>query len=168
MARIFQPARLPGGGAPTVLWKPYTDGESFLAGAIMIEDTATQGSVKEGATDVTADIHGIAMDPDDSRPGFELGHASQVTQVTNRVQEVGLYVADATTVFSGETYSGTSATAALANMVDLEFGLRVLASGVWVIDTAETSSVAIKMFDVNVDENIAYFRFLVAALPVGV
>jgi len=168
VARIFQPARLQGLGAPVVLWKPYANGESFKAGAIMIEDTATQGRVKEGATAAVADIHGIAMDPDDSRPGFELGHASQVQQVTNRVQEVGLYVADATTVFSGETYSGTSATAALANMVDLEFGLRVLASGVWVIDTNDTSTVAIKMFDVNVDENIGYFKFLVGALPAGV
>ena len=168
MARIFQPARLQGLGAPTVLHKLHSNGETFIAGAIMIEDTATQGYVKEGATGAYQDIHGIAMDPVDSTPGWSLGHSSQVKQVTGRDQEVGLLVADATTVFSGETYATTTATAALAAMIDLEYAVRKLASGVWVIDTDDTTNPTIKMFDVNVDENIAYFRFLVSALPVGV
>ena len=168
MARIIKPARLQGLGAPTILHKNFTNGETFIAGAVMIEDTAVQGYVKEGATGAYLDIHGIAMDPVDSTPGWSLGHSSQIKQVTGRDQEGGLYVADATTVFSGETYATTTATAVTLVMRDLEYALRKLASGVWVIDTDDTTNPTVKIFDVDVTENIAYFRFLVSALPVGV
>ena len=156
-------AKLAGNTAPVILNKRFTNGETFKIGAILIEDTATQGYVKEGATGAIADIHGIATEAVDSRPGFELGFASQVTQVTGRVQKVPMYVADSTTVFSG-----TGVSAAALTQVDLEYGLIKSADGIWRVDQTDTSNVAVKVIDVDVDNNIVYFRFLVSALPVGV
>lgn len=162
--RHFKAARLKGGNAPQILFKPIPAAQTFKIGAIMIEDTAVQGDIKEGATGALADIHGIATQAVDTTPGFELGHSSQVKQVTSRKDEIPIYVADADTVFSGVD----SAVAATALMVDLEFGLRKDADGIWTIDTTDVTNVAVKVFDVDVEEDILFFRFLVSALPIGV
>ena len=156
-------ARTAGGTAPVIQHRRFTDGETFKIGAVMIEGTATQGYIKEGASDARLDIHGITTEAVDLNPGNEFGFATTVKQVTGLVQRLPIYVADDTTV-----YSGKATTAVALTNIDLEYAFVKSADGTWRIDFGDTGNVAVKVIDVDVDEDIVFWRFLVAALAVGV
>ncbi len=150
MSRIFIPARFPGGGAPSVLSMAYKTLETFVKGSVLIFDT---GEVVIGLVDPTP-IVGVALEDVDSKPGFEVGHDSQVIATTGRVQQVSVAIANDVTTFSG---AGTRAP--LAADVGLEFGI-LNTAGIWQVDPADVVNTRVVVTDVDLLQDIFFFKFL--------
>ena len=150
MSRIFIPARFPGGGAPSVLSMAYKTLETFVKGSVLIFDT---GEVVIGLVDPTP-IVGVALEDVDSKPGFEVGHDSQVIATTGRVQQVSVAIANDVTTFSG---AGTRAP--VAADVGLEFGI-LNTAGIWQVDPADVVNTRVVVTDVDLLQDIFFFKFL--------
>ena len=150
MSRIFIPARFPGGGAPSVLSMAYKTLETFVKGSVLIFDT---GEVVIGLVDPTP-IVGVALEDVDSKPGFEVGHQSQVIATTGRVQQVSVAIANDVTTFSG---AGTRAP--VAADVGLEFGI-LNTAGIWQVDPADVVNTRVVVTDVDLLQDIFFFKFL--------
>ena len=150
MSRIFIPARFPGGGAPSVLSMAYKTLETFVKGSVLIFDT---GEVVIGLVDPTP-IVGVALEDVDSKPGFEVGHQSQVIATTGRVQQVSVAIANDVTTFSG---AGTRAP--VAADVGLEFGI-LNTAGIWQVDPADVVNTRVVVTDVDLLQDIYFFKFL--------
>jgi hypothetical protein len=157
MSRIFIPARFPGGGAPSVLSLAYKTGEVFVKGSVLIFDT---GEVVIGLADPTP-IVGVALEDVASKPGFEVGHDSQVIATTGRVQEVSVAIANDVTTFSGAGDRNP-----LASDVGVEYGI-VNVGGIWQIDTTDVVATRVVIIDVDLLENIYFFKFLNAHQALG-
>ena len=160
MARIFIPARFPGGGAPSVLSMAYKTLETFVKGSVLIFDT---GEVVIGLVDPTP-IVGVALEDVASKPGFEVGHDSQVIATTGRVQQVSVAIANDVTTFSGEGDRDP-----LATDVGVEYGIVNVggATGRWQVDTTDTVATRVVVTDVDLLENIFFFKFLDAHQALG-
>lgn len=165
MARFFQPARNPGHGAaaPSIQSIPYTTGQTFKKGAVLI--FASTGLVSEAGADPITNIAGVALEAAGSRPGFNPANADQVLQVTGIGQEVSVALADSKTVFSGRLKSaaGGDPTLPTLTMVNEEYGLTTV-SGIWVIDLDEVTAKSIRIVDVDIDQKIAFFVFRAAVI----
>lgn len=157
MARIFIPARFPGGGAPSVLSMVYKTLETFVKGSVLIFDT---GEVVIGLVDPTP-IVGVALEDVDSKPGFEVGHDSQVIATTGRVQEVSVAIANDVTTFSG---AGTRIP--VAADVGLEFGI-LNTAGIWQVDPADVVNTRVVVTDVDLLQDIFFFKFLTAHMALS-
>lgn len=150
MSRIFIPARFPGGGAPSVLSMAYKTLETFVKGSVLIFDT---GEVVIGLVDPTP-IVGVALEDVASKPGFEVGHQSQVIATTGRVQQVSVAIANDVTTFSG---AGTRAP--LATDVGVEYGI-LNTAGIWQVDPADAVNTRVVVTDVDLLQDIYFFKFL--------
>jgi hypothetical protein len=157
MSRIFIPARFPGGGAPSVLSMNYKTGETFVKGSVLIFDT---GEVVIGLADPTP-IVGVALEDVASKPGFEVGHDSQVIATTGRVQQVSVAIANDVT-----TFSGAGDRDPLASDVGVEYGIANV-GGIWQIDTTDVVNTRVVVNDVDLLQNIYFFKFLDAHQALG-
>ena len=157
MSRIFIPARFPGGGAPSVLSMAYKTLETFVKGSVLIFDT---GEVVIGLVDPTP-IVGVALEDVASKPGFEVGHDSQVIATTGRVQEVSVAIANDVTTFSG---AGTRAP--LATDVGVEYGI-LNTAGIWQVDPADAVNTRVVVTDVDLLQGIYFFKFLTAHMALS-
>lgn len=157
MSRIFIPARFPGGGAPSVLSMAYKTLETFVKGSVLIFDT---GEVVIGLADPTP-IVGVALEDVDSKPGWEPGHQSQVIATTGRVQEVSVAIANDVT-----TFSGAGDRAPLATDVGVEYGI-VNTAGVWQVDTTDVVATRVVVTDVDLLQEIYFFKFLTAHMALS-
>ncbi len=157
MSRIFIPARFPGGGAPSVLSMAYKTLETFVKGSVLIFDT---GEVVIGLVDPTP-IVGVALEDVASKPGFEVGHDSQVIATTGRVQQVSVAIANDVTTFSG---AGTRAP--LASDVGVEYGI-LNTAGIWQVDPADAVNTRVVVTDVDLLQGIYFFKFLTAHMALS-
>jgi len=156
-ARIFAPAKWSGAGAPEIESIAYTAAQTFKKGEVVQLD-GTAGTVVVCTANPQA-VYGIALEDAASKPGNSMGHSGKVKQVTGgNVGEVSVARANPSTIFSG---LGTSAAA--ITQIGTDYGLAV-ASNVWTINNAEESTVSVIIVDVNVTENIQFFKFLTAVL----
>lgn len=157
MARIFIPARFPGGGIPSVQSMVYKTAEAIVKGSVLVFDT---GEVALDLTDPTP-IVGVALEDAASKPGFEMSHESQVDVRTGRVQEVSVAIANEVTIFSGAGSSDP-----VAANVGVEYDLAV-SSGVWTVNVASTGATRVVIVDIDTDENIFFFKFMTAHLALS-
>lgn len=155
MARIIKPASFAPGNMPVILGKTYDTGETFVEGGILVAGDTNQ--VKQAGADPT-EIIGVAAEPAGSRPGYELGHSSQVLSVTHRKQKVGVWIADRIITWSGEP-----SVAAAESHVGNQYGV-VLSGTRWLIDISETTNVVLQVTKADVDNNFLLFKWLEAAL----
>lgn len=165
MGRIFQPARVPGAGtaAPSVISGAYTTGQTFKKGAVLV--TTAAGTVSEAGADPANDIAGVALEPAGSKPGYDPANASQVLQVTGRVQEVSYARADSQTWWSGRAINGgTDPVTPAQTHLHEQYGIAKTAAGEWVIDIAETTTKVVEIVDIDIDNKIFFFKFLAANL----
>ncbi len=158
--RIFIPARFPAGSAPSVLSIPFKTGELFVKGSVLIFDT---GELVIGLADPTP-IVGVALEDVNSKPGFEVGHDSDVIATTGRVQEVSTAIANDSTIFSG-----AGDRAPLASDIGVEYGIVNIggATGRWNVDTTDTVATRVVVVDVDLLEDIFFFKWLDAHQALG-
>lgn len=154
MARVFRPARWVG-SAPESQSMAYTAAQTFQIGEVL--KFAAAKTVEVAAANPQA-VVGVSLDDAASKPGYEVGHSSQVNTYTGRVAEVSVALASRSTVFSG----AASSTVALTN-VDVAYGL-ALSSNVWTVDLTETGTTSVEVTDIDLNEDITFFKFLEAVL----
>ncbi len=155
MSKIFQPARWTGGGAPLARSMEYTSGESFLKGEVVKLNAGGAGTIEVCSANPQG-VVGVALEGAGRKPGFEIGHTSQVEATTGRVSEASIALAVTTTTFSGEGSSDP----ALTN-IGVDYGLAV-SSNVWTVDFTEEGTVTVMCVDVDLDEDLVFFTFLPA------
>jgi hypothetical protein len=140
----------------------YTTGQTFKKGAVLIYDGVT-GRVIEGGADPTP-IVGIATEHADSKPGFGVGHASQVVATTGRVEEVTVAKANRNTVFSGRMVNGaTDPVTPVQADVNKLYGLLKTGED-WVVDQADVTNTRVEITDFDADSRIVLFKFMEAHL----
>jgi hypothetical protein len=163
MGRKFQPARLPVGEAPDVQSMQYDSAQTFKSGAVIVFEGGATGEVIEGSSDPTP-IVGVALEAANSKPGYELGHASSVLQVTGRVQQVSVAKANRSTVWSGRMVNGATdpKTPALTD-INVVYGVAKVGDD-WVVNQAETSATRVEIVDIDIDNKIVFFKFMEAHL----
>lgn len=154
MARIMNVARFPGGGIPEIQSMVFLAAESIVKGSVLIDDG--NGKVKLAATQPTSGVVGVALEAISSKPGFEPSHDSLTTVYTGRVSEVSVAIANLSTVFSAAAKSGTT----IAQTHVGEEHDVVVVSGVWQIDLSASGSDGCVVVDVDIDENIVFFKWL--------
>src|SRR5689334_23533044 len=88
---------------PQVESMQYATGQTFLKGALVVDNV--NGEIIECGAD-PASILGVALENVDSKPGYGVPNAAQVTVTTGRVQEVSVAIADRQTQFSGRGVNG--------------------------------------------------------------
>lgn len=157
MSRLMIPARFPGGGVPSVLSMVYKTAAPIVKGSVLIFDT---GEVDLGLADPTP-IVGVALEDAASKPGWEVANASDVIATTGRVQEVSVAIANDVTVFSS-----AGDRAPLATDVGVQYGI-VNVAGVWSVDTTDVVATRVVIVDVDLLENIFFFKFLEAHQALG-
>lgn len=156
-ARIFAPAKGFVGAIPEIESIAYVAAQTFKNGEVL-ELSTTTGTVIVQTANPQA-VYGVALEDAASKPGNEMGHDSQVLQVTGgNVGEVSVARATRNTIFSGVGTSDAAIT-----QIGTDYGLAV-ASNLWTINNAETGTVSVMIVDVDVAENIQFFKFLEAVL----
>ncbi len=160
MGRRITAARVPNGGVPLVISAPYTTGQTFLRGALVVYTAA--GEVSECGAD-PALVAGVACENAGSKPGFDA--ANSPTVVTGRVQEVSMFKADRNTIFSMRAVSGGTdpVTPAITN-IDEKYGVLKTGAGEWVLDITEVTALVFEIVDVDIDNKIFFCKFLEAVL----
>lgn len=106
-------------------------------------------------------IVGVALEDAASKPGWEVANASDVIATTGRVQEVSVAIANDVTVFSS-----AGDRAPLATDVGVQYGI-VNVAGVWSVDTTDVVATRVVIVDVDLLENIFFFKFLEAHQALG-
>ena len=155
MSRVLNVARFPGGGVPEIISYEYT-GSNIIKGSVV---EFSSGQVTIMSSTPTSGIVGIALEPQASKPGFEPSHDSLTTVYTGRVAEVSVAIANLAQIFSG---AGTNATPAVTHIGSTR--ALVLSGGIWTVDLTSGSSQSVTVVDVDVDEEIVFFKFLEAAI----
>jgi len=148
-------------GAPLVQSVKYTTGQTFVGGAALI---LSSGEVIEDTSPITgATVFGFAAEKVASKPGYDA--ANSPTVVTNRVQEVAVYRANAQTVFSGALVNNSATVIAPAQTdIGVNYGLKAY-SGIWCVDKNLTAGNAtVTIVDIDIDNKIVYFRVMAARL----
>lgn len=161
MARGFNTGRFPVGEAPSIVSVTYTTGQTFVKGALLLYVAA--GTVSECGADPTT-VAGVALQDAASGPGF--GMANSPTQVTGRVQEVSMAVADRHTVFTCRGVNGgTDPVTPLQTHIQESYGVAKVGND-WVLDLAETTALVCTIMDIDVDLKIFFVKFREAVLQV--
>jgi hypothetical protein len=164
--RWFQAASAPGTGVPAIGQFTATGGQTFKTGAIvklssglLVEDTAGAGALT---------ILGVALAPAFSAPGYDA--ANSPTVVTGRSGYVSVALADGNTIFSGRGVNGGTdpVTPVVATHIGVQYGLAVDGAGVWYIDIANVTNLAVVITGVDIDQKIFYFRFIAAVRQIAV
>lgn len=156
-ARIFAPAKWSGAGAPEINSIAYTAAQTFNNGEV-VELDAAAGTVIVCTANPQA-VYGVALEDAASKPGNEMGHTSQVKQVTGgNIGEVSVAIANRSTMFSG-----VGSSAAAITQIGTDYGIAV-AANLWTVDLTEEGTVTVLVTDVDVTENIIFFKFLEAVL----
>jgi hypothetical protein len=166
MGRIFQPARIPvGASAPETHTIPYTAGQAFIKGAVLIYDSAgNQGNVIEGGAD-PALIVGVALEAPASKPGFSVNFDSTVVARTGAVTSVSVAMANRVTIFSGRGVNGgTDPVIPLQTHVGTTVSLLKTGAGEWVLDFADGANQRVRVVAIDVTLSAFFFRFLEANL----
>lgn len=159
MARGFNTARFPNGEAPSILSVVYTTGQTFKKGALLTYVAA--GTVSECGAD-PAVVAGVALQAAGSGPGYEM--ANSPTQVTGRVQEVSMAVADRSTVFSCRAINGaTDPVTPLQTHIGESYGVAKVSND-WVLDIAEVTALVCTIVDVDIDNKIFFVKFREAVI----
>ena len=142
MARNPYPARWPTASRTQVRRAPIKSGASFLAGELV---KLTSNEIEQCVADPTV-VAGIACDG--SADVVETGY-------------VNYYAADQETLWAVES----STTPVFATHVGVSYGVAV-ASGIWTLDIAETSTVVFTVVDTieNVTPKLFICKFHVDAL----
>ena len=153
MARLMNVTRFPGGGIPNIQSMEYLAAESIVKGSVLIDDGS--GQVKLAATQPTTGVVGVALEAIASKPGFEVSHDSLATVYTGRVAEVSVAIADLNTVWSAAPSTGTVAITDVNSQADI-----VLSGGVWRVDLSASGSAGCIIVDVDILENIVFFKWL--------
>lgn len=162
MPRKFQPARFGGATAAEHQSMVYTTAQTFKKGAVLVFD-GTTGRVIEGGADPTP-IVGIATEHADSKPGFGVGHSSQVVATTGRVEEVTVARANRSTIFSGRMVNGaTDPVTPVQADINKVYGI-LKAVDDWVVDQEEVTATRVEVVDIDVDSKIVLFKFMEAHL----
>ena len=154
MARLMNVARFPGGGIPLITSMVFLANESIVKGSVLIDDGA--GKVKLAATQPTSGVVGVALEAIDSKPGFNMSHDNLVDVRTGTVSEVSVAIADLNTIWSAAAKAGT---AIAQTHVGEEHDI-VLVSGVWQVDLSASAADGCVVVDIDLDENIVFFKWL--------
>ncbi len=159
MGRTFNVGRMPNGDAPNVIALPYTTGQTFKKGALLV--TVAAGTVSECGADPTK-VVGVSGIDAGTGPGF--GMSDNITQVTGREQVVSVQIADRSTVFTCRGINGATdpVTPAITNIQE-KYGVAKVGVD-WVMDMAETTALVVHIVDVDVDAKIFFVKFLEAVL----
>lgn len=165
MPRIFTNARN-AKTVPQVQSVRYATGQTFKAGAILVEDA--NGEAVEGGADPTG-ITGVALQAAGTGLGYDLPNSSTTTVVTGRLQEVSVAIADRDTQFSGRAVNGgTDPVTPLQTHIGEQYGLLKTGAGEWVIDIAEVAAPRVEITDIVPGEGgqpgFFLFKFLEANL----
>lgn len=159
MARRFGLGRVPSGEAPEVQSITYTTGQTFQKGALVVVVAA--GTISECGAD-PATVFGVALEPAGSRPGFDIGHSPSV--VTGRRQEVSVLRANRTTIFSGRMRDPgppvVDPMPPVQTRITETYGVVNLGSSEWVIDFSDITNNVVEILDIDISNNIFFFKFL--------
>ena len=160
MGRRFIPARN-AKTVPQVQNLQYSTGQVFKKGALVV-DVANGEIVECGADPVS--ILGVALEDCDSKPGYGVPNAAQVTVTTGRVQEVAVAIANRTQEFSGRGVNGgTDPVIPLLTHIGEKYGVAKVGND-WVIDFSETVATRLQITDIDINTNLFLFKFLEANL----
>lgn len=158
---FITPARMSPGAVPATQSIEYATGQTFLKGAVL---ALTSGQVVAATSPITgATIFGVALEGAGTKRGYDA--ANSPTIVTGRVQEVSAVRADAISVFSAEVVNGSATRIAPTQaMIGVDYGLNVY-SGVWVVDTNQTTTNAcVRIVDIDIAKGLVFFTFLAARI----
>ena len=163
VGRIIQAARVPSGQVPAVaaLYTVANPNVNFVRGALVV---STAGLIDLCGADPVL-IAGVAMADANTNPGYNA--ANTPATITGREQRVSVAVANNVTVFSS-TLTNASAVriAPLQSDVAVQYGVTAYA-GVWTVDKAKTAGTArVVITDVDLYNNIVYFKFLPANIQI--
>lgn len=159
MARTFLPARFPSGEAPSVLDVPYTAGQTFTKGALLVYTGA--GTVSECGAN-PAKVAGVAG----AAAGTEYGAsaANNPTIITGQNKEVPMLVADRVTVFSARGVNGaTDPVVPTDANRHVSYGVSKVGSD-WVVNIADTTNLVVKVVDIDIPNNVFFVKFLDAVI----
>lgn len=160
MPRGIFPARFQGADVPYVQSIPYTSGQTFKKGALVVFD-GSQTLVECGSTPTAAT--GVALEGAATRPGYDA--ANSPTVVTGRKAEVSVAMANRTTVFSMRGVNGgTDPVTPAQSNVNVKYGVAKGSDGSWYLNIADTSNLMFEVIDVDIDNKIFFCKFLEAAL----
>lgn len=155
MGRRIQPARMIGTGVPSVQSVKYTTGQTFKKGALLVWQAA--GEVSEAGAD-PALVAGVSLEDAGSKPGWDA--ANSPTQVTGRVQEVSIAMADRHTIYSMRGVNGgTDPVTPAQTDIDTVFGVAKVGND-WVLDTAEITATIFEVVDIDIDNKIFFCKFM--------
>jgi len=145
--------------APSVLSIVYTTGQTFKKGALVVYVAA--GTVSECGAD-PALVTGVALEAAASKPGWDA--ANSPSQVTGRVQEVSVGMADRITTWSMRGINGgTDPLTPTQTMIDEKYGVAKVGED-WVLDQAEVTALVFEVVDIDIDNKIFFAKFLEAVL----
>ena len=163
VGRIIQPARVPSGQVPAVsaLYAVANPAATFVRGALVV---STAGLIDTCGVD-PAIIAGVAMADANTNPGYSA--ANSPATITGREQRVSVALANNVTVFSATFTNASSVRNTPAQSdVGVQYGLTAYAS-VWTVDKAKVAGFArVVITDVDLYNNIVYFKFLPANIQV--
>lgn len=153
---MFQVARSGNGTAPVVRWLAYTG--TIKRGEVVIYDGSGNVQVS-GADPAAATIVGVALQANDTGPGFSQANSPVVN--TYRQAKMSIAMANRETVFRGRFTNGSSATATPAQTdVGISYGITAY-SNEWTVDKNKTGG-SIRVQVVGFDDltKEVFFKFL--------
>lgn len=156
--RLFMPASWPGGTADAILGylpDPTTPG-AIVTGSLVV---ITAGYLVLCGAD-PAKVAGVALEPLNTNPGYGNPFESQTTVVTGRSGKIPTALAAGVTIF---TCDGVRAP--LQTDVGVRYGV-VNTSGVWQIDTTDTTNLVVEVVDIDLALSFYYVKFLVSVAQV--
>jgi len=162
MKRIFETAT-EAKTVPLVRRHPYTSGQTFLKGAVLVRNAA--GTVEEGGTDPTS-IIGVALERAGSGLGHEVDFDSQVSVKTGVENKVSYAVAK-NQVFSGRGVNPNSSTDPVIPQVTHigeNYGIVKTGDGSWAIDFSDTTNTRVVITGILPEIDAFLFKFLDTAV----
>ena len=165
MGRVMVPARMPFAAAPSVATLPYTAGQAFLKGAVLVYDVGgNAGNVIEGAANPAA-IVGVALEAPASKPGFAVNFDATVVARTGTVTKVSLARADRLTIFSARMVNGgTDPVTPATTDVGVAYGILKTGAGEWVVNQADVTTTRVRIVAIDPTLSVVFFKFLEANL----
>ena len=163
MGRSFNVGRLPT-GTPNIVSYQYTAGQTFKAGALVVDIAA--GTISECGADPVS-VLGVALEPAGGRPGGSgiMGDPSYITG--GQRGEVSVLVADGSELYSCRGINGATdpATPAVTNIGE-QYGV-VKSGDDWCLDLAELAALVMEVVDIDVDQKIFFCKVIPAVRALG-
>lgn len=163
--RPFRPARRAGTTVPVIRAMKYKTGEALIIGSLSVTDANGEQTLC-GAD--PAVVRGVCLQAAGSNPGYEVANDSLVVSRTGVQQTISIAIADREAEFSGHMYDGATLQTPAQTHIGEQYGVVKLASGVWVIDHADTVAVVLEITDIveaqGGDPGFWIFKFLEAVL----